>query len=125
MMLNRLKKGLLHVYLDRRTTRYSLNEAKNIMNSGAFKHRKRSNWPIRRLRFEDPEKHQILQATDILIGALAYKLNRHYDEPDANAAKKRLCDYILRRAKIENPFIGTTYNHRQFSVMHRSEIFKL
>ncbi len=36
--------------------------------------------------------------SDIMIGALAYRLNRHYDKPDANADKKQLADYIMRKA---------------------------
>jgi hypothetical protein len=42
----------------------------------------------------------VLQVSDILIGAIAYRLNRHYDAPNANPDKKKLCDYILEKGSI-------------------------
>lgn len=115
----RFPKELFHIYPDRRTTKHPLNEARVIMNNGARKYGDKRIYPYRRLRFEDPEKWQALQVVDIFIGALAYRLNRHYEKPEANAAKKELSDYILGRAKITNPFERTPFNLRRFSVLHR------
>jgi hypothetical protein len=39
--------------------------------------------------------------------------------PDANPAKKELCDYILTRAKITNPLVNTPYYRRRFMIVHR------
>ena len=89
------------------------------MNYGARKYGDRRVWPYRRLRFEDPERCQALQVVDIFIGALAYRLNGHYDKPNASPAKKELCDYILRMATITNPFERTPYHRRRFAVLHR------
>jgi hypothetical protein len=30
-----------------------------------------------------------------------------------------LCDYVLQRAKIKNPFEKTPYNLRRLSIIHR------
>ncbi len=116
---NRLKRGLFHIYPDRRETRQDLKEARDIMNAGARKYGKRLDWPYRELVFEDPEAKQCLQLVDILIGAIAYRLNGHYEQPDANPAKKELCDHIMRWAKITDPKVTTSWNRSRLSILHR------
>jgi hypothetical protein len=113
-------KELFHLYLDRLTTKQPLGEAQKIMNAAIMKRDNKAAWPIRRLRFEDPERCQALQVIDIIIGALAYRLNGHYVKPDANPAKKALSDYILREwCKIRDPFANTRYKSR-VAIMHRA-----
>jgi hypothetical protein len=90
MIGNRLKNALFHLYPDQRSTNQSLPEARKIMNAGARKHGDRRLWPYRELKFEDPESKQALQLVDTLIGAIAYQLNGHYRQPNANPAKKEL-----------------------------------
>jgi hypothetical protein len=116
---NRFKRGLFHLYPDRRTTKQSLTEARNIMNAGARKYSNRLDWPYRELKFEDPETKQALQLVDILIGAVAYHLNGHYHKPDGNPAKKALCDHILGRAKITNPAANTPWYRPRLTILHR------
>lgn len=115
----RFPKELFHVYPDRRTNKHPLNEAQRIMNFGARKYGDTREWPYRRLRFEDPERCQALQVVDIFIGALAYRINGHYDKLEANPAKKQLSDHILRWAKIKNPFETTPYYLKRFNVVFR------
>ena len=116
---NRLKRGLFHLYPDRRTTKQSLDEARNIMNAGARKYSNRTDWPYRELRFQDPEVKQSLQVVDILIGAIAYHLNGHYQKADANPAKKELCEHILRWAKIKDPSVNTPWYRPRLTILHR------
>jgi hypothetical protein len=116
---NRLKKGLFHLYPDRRTTKQSLLEARNIMNAGARKYSNRTDWPYRELKFEDPETRQALQVVDILIGALAFHLNGHYQKPEANTARKELCDHILKWSRIKNPAVNTPYYLKRLTILHR------
>jgi hypothetical protein len=89
------------------------------MNAGARKYSNRTDWPYRELKFEDPEVKQSLQLVDILIGAIAYRLNGHYQKTDANPAKKKLCEYILRRAKIADPAINTPWYRPRLTILHR------
>jgi hypothetical protein len=116
---NRLKRGLFHLYPDRRTTNQSLDEARNIMNAGARKYNNRTDWPYRELRFQDPEVKQSLQVVDILIGAIAYHLNGHHQKPDGNPAKKQLCEHVLRWAKITNPAVNTPWYRPRLTILHR------
>jgi len=116
----RFDKELFHIYPDRRTTNSDLNQARMIMNFGIRKYGDKRLWPYRRLQFEDPERCQALQVVDIFIGAIAYRLNGHYDKPEANSARKALSDYILARAKITNPFERSAYYRRRFILVHRN-----
>lgn len=116
----RYKKELFHVYPDRRNSTQPLDNARKIMNYGAKKYGDTRTWPYRRLQYKDPETCQALQVVDIFIGALAYRLNGHYDKPDAKQAKKDLSDYILvERMRITNPFVRSAYYRRRFTVSHR------
>jgi hypothetical protein len=119
MVAKRFKTELFHLYPDRRETTRPLNEAQKIMNYGARKYGDKRPWLFRRLRFHDPEKCQGLQVVDIFIGAIAYRLNGHYDKPDANPAKKELSDYILSKAKITDPLKNTPYHFKRVAIMHR------
>ena len=83
MIAKRFKHELFHLYPDRREVRYPPEEARKIMNFGVRKDGDRRLWPFRKLSFRDPEICQGLQVVDIFIGALAYRLNGHYDKPEA------------------------------------------
>jgi hypothetical protein len=113
----RYDKALFHVYADRRETKQPLKEVQSILNFGMRKYGDSREWPFRRFQFGDPEHKQALQIVDILIGALAFKLNGHYDKPNANPAKKTLSDYILGKARIARPFENTR-NTGRFTLFH-------
>ena len=116
------RRELFLLYPDRRYARRPLREAREIMNYGAYKFGDKRKWPFRRLRFEDPENCQALQVVDILIGALAYRLNGHYEKPDAKAAKKALYDYILKLFRLESPFNTSHFQRKRFiMVVHRPQ----
>lgn len=68
-----------------------------MINGRLFNRGDKRDYPIRRLDFRENKKVQALQISDLFIGALAYRLNRHYDKPTANNDKKLLADYILKR----------------------------
>ena len=121
-ILKRYRKELFLLYPDRRHTKRPLWQAKEIMNWGAYKYGDRRQFPFRRLRFADPENCLALQAVDIFIGGLAYRLNGHYDKPEANAAKRELCDYIFRLCKIWDVFNTSPLVSRPFvAIIHRPQ----
>lgn len=111
---------LFHIYPDRRETKQELKERRAIFNAGIKAYGDFREYPVRRLRFGDPETSLGLQVVDIFIGALAYRLNGHYDAPNANAAKKELCDYIWATCKLPTHLESTPYRPKLFmSWMHR------
>jgi hypothetical protein len=104
ILAKRYQQALFLLYPDRRYTKMALYKSREIMNRGAAKHGDKREFPFRRLAFADPEVCQALQAVDIIIGGVAYKLNGHYDKPGANLAKREFCDYLYERFKIKNLF---------------------
>lgn len=119
---NRYRDKLFCVYPDRRYARRRLRTTREILNYGAYKWGDKRLYPFRRLEFKDPETCQALQAIDIFIGALAFRLNRHYEKPDANTAKKGLADYIWELLKLPDPFKTTPYQQKRLMTwLHRPE----
>lgn len=107
-----------HAYLDYRSSRQPVSETRLIVNRGAMSKNPNRDWPIRRLHMRNSKTTLILQLVDVLLGGLAYKLNRHDQMPNASAAKNALSKYIIRRAKIPNVFADTTMAGK-FTVWHR------
>jgi hypothetical protein len=115
------KTSLFSVYPDKRTTKQDLLMAQSIMNFSAAKYKDEYRFmPFRRLEWAEPEQFQALQVVDIFIGALAYKLNGHYEAPNANFTKKGLCDKILKWAKIGNVFQNTPIYLPRLTLYHRN-----
>jgi hypothetical protein len=92
----RRKVKLFHVYPDERNTDMTMDEMRTILCRGFRKQVPSNPNAFRRVQFRKSNDVQALQVSDILIGALAYRLNRHYDRP-GNDDKKALCEYILRK----------------------------
>jgi hypothetical protein len=87
---------LFHIYPDYRTTTEPINKLKDMLNNGIRREHDKRLFPFRRVQFRLSHEVQALQVSDILIGALAYRLNRSFDKPNANRDKKLLCDYVLK-----------------------------
>ena len=83
-----------------------------MMSRGLRREGDKRDHPFRRVTFHKSYESIPLQISDILIGAIAYRLNRHYDAPKANQDKKRLCDYILQRTKSDR-LIGPTSSRQK------------
>ena len=92
---------LFHVYPDQRDTTEPVEKLGLILCRGIRRKGDRRDYPFRRVTFRLSHENQALQISDILIGAVAYRLNRHYERPAANADKKRLCDFVLKRTGFD------------------------
>jgi hypothetical protein len=120
------RKAKFHLYPDKRTTNQSLLTVLNIMNNTLALYQDENRFlPFQKMDWAETEDVQALQVVDVVIGALAYKLNRHYEEPEANKTKKALCEYILKKARIADVFANTPPRwrvgifHRNFSPFHK------
>jgi hypothetical protein len=115
------KTSLFDIYPDKRTTKQDLLMSQSIMNFSAAKYPDEIRFmPFRKLEWAEPEQFQALQVVDIFIGALAYKLNGHYDAPNANTTKKALTDKILKWAKIGDIYKNSPIYLPRLTVFHRS-----
>jgi hypothetical protein len=118
---------LFHVYPDHRTTREPIGKMAFMLSSGLKKEgRDTRDHPFRRVQFRFSHEDHALQISDILIGAIAYRLNRHYDRPDANEDKKLLCDFILQKTGFDKRIFSDSFrqktwgNHQIWFRRHRS-----
>lgn len=57
------------------------------------------NYAARKVKSLHSHEVQALQVADLLIGAVAFRLNRHFDADKANPDKQQLCQHILRRGE--------------------------
>jgi hypothetical protein len=96
------EKLLFHIYPARRSTirpPSHLSELAAMINFKLLERGDERDFPVRRLTFRENSTSQALQISDLFIGAVAYRINRHYDKSDANKDKKQLADYILQRGR--------------------------
>lgn len=71
------------------------------------------NNPVRKVKSLHSHEVQALQVADLLIGAVAFRLNRHFDADSANPDKVRLCEYILKRGGAWNYFDGEAGTYKE------------
>ena len=98
-----------NVYLDSRTTKQSLDELRDILNNGIAKRHDIHSRPYRRLQFRDSKESDLIQITDILIGAIGCRKNEHHLRQGASAAKIMLSDYIAKKAGLASLCDTTPY----------------
>ena len=110
----RARMELFHVYPDQRSTNQLIEKMALMLSRGMSKWGDRRDHPFRRVKFRRSHEYQALQISDILVGAVAYRLNRHYDRPDANADKKRLCDYVLGKTSFDKYIYPTAFREKAF-----------
>lgn len=114
----RLYGTLFHLYPDQRKTNSDPNELRLILNRGRKKQGDQRDWPFRRCQFRDSKKCLPLQVVDILSGAIAFRINGHFDAPNASPPKCELSDHVLSRAGVSNPFRDTKMSGK-FTIWHR------
>lgn len=105
---------LFHVYPDHRTTTQRIEKMAIMLSRGTRKEHDTRDHPFRRVQFRYSHQEQALQISDILIGAVAYRLNRHYDSPTANEDKKLLCDYILQETGFDKCIFKDRFRETPF-----------
>jgi len=118
MKFGRLYGALFHIYPDRRETDQDPADLRLMLNRGIKAKGDTRDWPYRRVQFREPEDCVLLQMTDVLTGAIAYRHNRHHEEPDASPAKIALSAHIMERAGIVDVFSDTATAGR-FTLWHR------
>lgn len=110
--------GVFHLYPDYRETSQKPEDLRNILNHGRHKNKDGRDWPFRRCQFRDSSEVLMLQLVDILLGAVAYGKNRHFEQPNRSASKLELARHIMRRAQIRGLSVDTAIAGK-FTVWHR------
>lgn len=119
MKLRRLYPNTLyHVYPDHRSTPTTPEELRLVLNRGAKKLGDARDWPFRRVHWRKSDEEICIQVVDLMIGAIAFRLNGHHLAKDASPAKIELSQHILQRAHIVDVTRDTT-TRGHFTIWHR------
>lgn len=105
-----------YVYLDSRTTNHSLDELRQILNNGIAARYNIRTRPFRRVVFRDSKKSLLLQANDVLLGAVAAHKNGHDLREGASRARSALADYIADHCDCFRLGDDTPANQLRFKV---------
>lgn len=81
-------------FLDDRTTRQTLDELRKILNAGSAK--KNGTRPFKRVEYRDSKDCNLIQAVDLLTGAVAYHWNGWHAAEGASAHRVQLAATIAR-----------------------------
>ena len=107
------------VTLDQRNTKYyKLSTLWAILNNGLKKKYGHKENPVRFIRPIDSKKHDLIQLSDVIIGAIGFEMNGLHREPNASPGKIALARYISRRAKLVNLQRPTRRGSRDFGIWH-------
>lgn len=106
----------LYVYLDKRTTKQSLDELQLILNRGAAKSLGLESEPFRRVVFRDSKRTQLLQLTDVITGAIAFRRNGSHKAKNASKVKIDLSAHILERGKIKDLSKSSPRSRTRFNI---------
>lgn len=103
-------------HLDRRYTNQDPETMRQMLNAHLARDYEISHRPFRSIVFRDSKDCDLIQLCDLLIGAIAYRKNRHYLEPGANVAKCELAAHIIRRLHgLEAPVRPTKPAAKKFT----------
>ena len=109
---------LFHLYPDERETAHRPGELRDILNFGRRKKGDVRDFPYRRCHFRNSRHTPMIQVVDILLGALAYRVNGHANALDASPSKVDLSRHILQHGGVRNPMLSTSMRGK-FTVWHR------
>lgn len=107
-----------HIYPDFRQTDQQPEELRLILNRAVRKKGDGRDWPFRRVHLRDSASVQMLQLVDVLLGAVAFRLNGHRAREGASPAKCELSDYVLDRGRIRDVTRDTRVAGK-FTIWHR------
>lgn len=103
--------------LDHRDTPTPLEDLRSIVNGGCAKHHRDFAHRYKTLHFRFCKDENLLQVSDLLIGAIGHCLNGK-DDTSRNPAKPELADYIRQKACVKSLALRTYYARKHFDIWH-------
>jgi len=98
------KNNKIQVYLDERSTKNNPNRMTNMLNAALMKRVKIDSNPFTRITFQNSKTSEILQANDLLIGAIGFRKNKRHLNQESAEHKKTFSELIARKAiMLEQP----------------------
>lgn len=107
-----------YAYLDHRTTIHTPERMRQMLNGRAHKTLSVTHNPFRVCQFRHSEEVRLIQATDVITGAIAYHTNHRHFELNAASPKVELAQMIADKANL--PFLSkpTPYSDSGFDIWH-------
>jgi len=109
-------KHRLLIFLDERSSSYSLYDLKALLNREIRQRYGRNADVIRNVEPICSHKSEILQIADILMGAIGYHYNGWHQHSEASAAKIELANYIAVKAGLSGLAQDTPEEQEQFEI---------
>jgi hypothetical protein len=106
----------LDVLLDFRSTGYSLDKLRSMLNSGFKKNYSDRIIPFRTVQHVDSKEHELMQITDLILGAICFRKNNQQKRLDARKAKVELSEYIFAHAGLTDELPNTPKQRKHFTV---------
>lgn len=106
----------VYVYLDDRTTTHTLDNLKNVLNNGIASRYDIRSRPFKRVVFRDSKESILLQANDVLLGAVAAHKNEHDLKPGASQTKAELAAHVAAHCRCRRLGGNTPYGQLRFKV---------
>jgi hypothetical protein len=102
-----------YVYLDYRTTKHTPDRLRDMLNRKAARVLRVTHNPFRVCQFRQSHHERLIQATDIITGAIAFKMNQHDSEAGAAQQKIDLMKHIASEIGLVTLSRQTTYADSQ------------
>ncbi len=113
----RLKEGdRFLVHLDQRQTHYKLGTLKTVLNHGMRKRYQIPTNPFRSVEPKDSKKDDLIQLTDLILGAIGFEKNGYDLLPGAKASKKDLVRFIAAGAGLPNLKDNSPRSNQRFTI---------
>ncbi len=108
----------IYVFLDEKTTATPLEEFRNILNNGIARRFEHAHKPFKKVRFCESKKSLFLQFNDLILGAVATRINSHHLKIENYRKEKRdLSEYVIKKSGIKDIMVDSPAN-KQFSIWH-------
>jgi len=104
------------VHLDYRTSSYSLNTLKIVLNRGMKKKFSINTSPFASIEARESHKSDLLQITDIIIGAIGFQKNGYDLLSGSKASKKELSNYIAEQAGFPDLKNNSPWGNDRFTI---------
>jgi hypothetical protein len=104
------------VHPDERTTSYSLDELKEILNRGMSKYFGKQIRPFVAIEPKESHKSEITQINDILLGAIGFQKNGYNLVAGSAQGKIELAEFIATCAGLNTLTETTKYGWERFSI---------
>lgn len=100
------------VYPDQKPGKYNLFELKNRLNNNMFYKLGNRQSPFGSIESTNSKKSDFIQIVDILLGAIAYHINKKHKLDNASAAKVEMANYISGKVK-QNEFKAKNFKYKK------------